>query len=81
MTSLPETRYALHRVNADGTTEPVREHPTFTEGWEAGTSAVHHDREHAYALYRDRTRVARFAHARLSPRVSSVNLDALAVLS
>ena len=73
--------HALMRVYADGTTEPVSEHPTFTEGWAAGQSAVHHDRDHAYALYRGRTRVAKFGHARIMPRLSAANLDALAVLS
>lgn len=77
MTSLPETRHALHRIRGDGTTEPVSEHPDFGEGWSAGTSAVHADRDHAYALYRGRTRVARFGHARSKPRVSVSTLDAL----
>ncbi len=71
--------HALYRVHPDGTTEPVSEHPDFGEGWEAGTAAVHADRDHAYALYRGRTRVARFGHARSTPRVSVSNLDALVI--
>lgn len=53
--------HALYRVQSDGTTEPVSTHPDFPSGWSAGTSAVHNDRDHAYLLYRGRTRVARFA--------------------
>lgn len=71
--------HALYRVHPDATEEPVSEHPDFAEGWEAGTAAVHADRDHAYALYRGRTRVARFGHARSMPRVSDVNLDALVI--
>ncbi len=74
MTTLP---YVLRRVHPDGTTEPVSEHPDFAEGWEAGTSAVHADRDHAYALYRGRTRVAKFGHARVKPRLSAAILDRL----
>jgi len=66
------------RVHPDGTTEPVSTFPDFAEGWEAGQSAVHHDRDHAYALYRGNRRVARFGHAQSKPRVSAANLDALA---
>ncbi len=69
--------HALYRVHPDVSEEPVSEHPTFTEGWEAGTSAVHHDRDHAYALYRGRTRVARFAHARARSRQGDAILDRL----
>lgn len=72
--------HALYRVHPDGSTEPVSTHPDFSEGWSAGTSAVHADREHFYLLYRGRTRVARFAHARAVPRVSVSNLDALALI-
>ena len=71
--------HALMRVYADGTTEPVSEHPDFADGWNAGTAAVHADREHAYALYRGRTRVAKFGHARIMPRLSAASLDALVI--
>jgi hypothetical protein len=69
--------HALYRVHPDGTTEPVSTHPDFGDGWSAGTSAVHHDRDHAYALYRGRTRVARFAHARVRSRQGDAILDRL----
>ncbi len=69
--------HRLYRVHPDATEEPVSEHPTFTEGWEAGTAAVHGDRDHAYALYRGRTRVAKFGHARVKPRLSAAILDRL----
>ncbi len=72
--------HALYRVHPDATEEPVSEHPDFSEGWSAGTAAVHADRDHAYALYRGRTRVARFAHARAHSRKPVSNLDALVVL-
>ena len=75
VTTLP---FALMRVHPDGTTEPVSEHPDFGEGWSAGTAAVHADRDHAYALYRGRTRVARFAHARARSRQPASDFDALA---
>ena len=76
-TTLP---HELRRVHADGSTEPVSTHPDFGEGWSAGTSAVHADRDHAYALYRGRTRVARFAHARASTRQPASNVEALALI-
>lgn len=84
VTTLPRDRarvqrFVLMRVSPDATEEPVSEHPNFTEGWEAGQSAVHRDRDHAYALYRGRTRVAKFGHARSTPRVSVSNLDALVI--
>ncbi len=72
--------HALYRVHADGGTEPVSTHPDFGEGWSAGTSAVHADREHCYLLYRGRTRVARFGHANARARVSVSHLDALALI-
>lgn len=75
-TTLP---HELRRVHADGSTEPVSEHPDFAQGWEAGQSAVHADRDHAYALYRGRTRVAKFGHANARARVSVSNLDALVI--
>jgi hypothetical protein len=71
--------HALWRVHPDASEEPVSEHPTFTEGWEAGTAAVHADRDHAYALYRGRTRVAKFGHARITPHLSAANLDTLVI--
>jgi hypothetical protein len=72
--------HALYRVHPDGSTEPVSEHPDFGEGWAAGQSAVHADRDHAYALYTGSRRVARFGHARSTPRVSVSTLDALALI-
>jgi hypothetical protein len=73
MTTLP---YALWRVHADGTEEHVGEHPTFGEGWSAGTRAVTvEDREHA--LYRAERRVARFGFARLMPRFDAERLPTL----
>ena len=71
--------HALYRVHPDGTEEPVSEHPDFADGWSAGTAAVHADRDRAYALYRGRTRVAKFGHARVMPRLSAASLDALVV--
>ncbi len=72
--------HALYRVHPDGATEPVSTHPDFGEGWSAGQSAVHADRDHAYALYRGRTCVARFAHARASTRQPASNVEALALI-
>ncbi len=72
--------HALYRVQGDGTEELMYEHPDFGEGWAAGQSAVHADRDHAYALYRGRTRVARFAHARARSRQPESNLDALVMI-
>lgn len=85
MTTLPRDAarvqtFALMRVHPDGTSEPVSEHPDFSEGWSAGTSAVHHDRDHAYRLTANGQAVARFGHAQSKPRVSAANLDALAML-
>ena len=74
MTTLP---YVLRRVHPDGTTEPVSEHADFTNGWEAGTAAVHADRDQAYRLTADGQTVAKFGYARLSPRLSAASLDAL----
>jgi hypothetical protein len=65
------------RVHPDATEEPVSEHPDFSEGWSAGTAAVHADREHAYRLVANGRTVARFQHARSIPRVSVSNYDAL----
>ena len=73
-TTLP---HELRRVHADGSTEPVSTHPDFAEGWSAGTSAVHADRDHAYRLSANGQTVARFQHARSKPRVSASTLDAL----
>jgi hypothetical protein len=75
MTTLP---YALWRVHEDGTDKPVSEHPTFGEGWSAGTCAVTvEDREHAYALYRDGRRVARLGFGRLVVRFDAERLPSL----
>ncbi len=76
-TTLP---HELRRVHADGSTEPVSTHPDFGEGWSAGQSAVHHDRDHAYRLTANGQTVARFFHAQSKPRVSASNLDALAMI-
>ncbi len=76
MTTLP---YVLRRVHPDGTTEPVSEHPDFGEGWAAGQSAVHRDREHAYRLVARGQTVARFAHARARSRQGDAILDALVI--
>ena len=61
----------LFRVRDDGTEEAVSEHPDFESGWQAGTAAVHEDRENAYSLYRGGRRVARFCHHRLTSLVGS----------
>ena len=67
--------YVLRRVRSDGTEEPVGDHPTFREGWSAGTRAVTvEDREHAYALYREGRRVARFGFSRLMVRFDAERL-------
>ena len=77
MTTLP---YVLRRVHSDGSTEPVSEHPDFADGWSAGTAAVHADKGAAFSLYAPSgERVARFAHARITPRLSAANLDALVI--
>jgi hypothetical protein len=67
--------FTLVRVNPDGSTEPVSEHQSFGDGWSAGQSAVHQDRDHAYSLYRGERRVAKFGHSRLMPRRSADTLD------
>jgi hypothetical protein len=76
-TTLP---YALRRVHMDGTGEIVSEHPTFGDGWQAGTHAVHVDREHAYSLNAGDRRVARFCHHRLM-RDRGVDVGALMALT
>jgi hypothetical protein len=53
--------YVLVRVDQGGT-----EHPTFEDGWQAGTHAVHVGRDGAYSLYRGRRRIARFCHHRIA---------------
>jgi len=63
MITLP---YALRRFYADGSEEPVTEHATFGDGWDAGQHAVHENSENAYALYRGQRRLARFGSARLA---------------
>jgi hypothetical protein len=72
--------HELRRVYADGTEEPVSEPATFAEGWSAGQSAVHADRDHAYRLVANGCTVARFAHARARSRKPESNLDALVML-
>jgi hypothetical protein len=77
MITLP---YALRRVYADSTEEPISEHPTFQAGWSAGTRAVTvEDCKHAYALYEGFSgrRVARFGFSRLMPRFDAERLPAL----
>ncbi len=58
--------FVLVRVNADGSEEPVSEHPTFSEGWSAGQEAVQAGREGAYSLYRGDRQVARFCPSRIA---------------
>lgn len=70
--------YALFRVHADGTEEPVSSHPAFEQGWSAGQHAVHADRENAYSLYRGGRRVARFNHHKLAPARPSMDWSVLA---
>lgn len=72
--------HALYRVQSDATEEPVSTHPDFGSGWEAGQSAVHHDRDHAYRLMASGQTVARFAHARARSRQPESNLDALVMI-
>ena len=74
MITLP---YALHRVYADGSEEPVSDHATFGDGWSAGQRAVHEEREVAYALYRADRRVARFGSARLTQGAGAEHLSAI----
>ncbi len=69
--------HELRRVHADGSTEPVSEHADFGEGWAAGQSAVHRDREHAYRLVARGQTVARFAHTRARSRQGDAILDRL----
>jgi hypothetical protein len=85
MTTLPRDAarvqtFTLVRVSPDASEEPVSEHPDFSEGWSAGTAAVHADRDHAYRLVANGHTVAKFTHARAVPRVSAANLDALVTL-
>ena len=72
--------HALYRVHPDGSTAPVSTHPDFGEGWSAGQSAVHQDRDHAYRLVASGRTVARFAHARARSRQPVSKLDALALI-
>lgn len=72
--------FTLVRVHGDGTEEPMSSHPEFGDGWSAGTAAVHSDKGAAFSLYAPTgERVARFAHARVMPRLSAANLDALVI--
>jgi hypothetical protein len=64
--------FTLYRVNPDESMEPVSVHPSFEEGWQAGTRAVTvEDRENAYSLYAGTRRVARFGHNRLMPKYNA----------
>ena len=72
--------HALYRVYADATEELVSEHPAFEESWTEGQRRTHAEPEHAFSLYADGQRVARFAHARLSPRLSVSNVEAFALI-
>ena len=68
----PARDHVLVRVHADGTEEQVSKHPDFGSGWQAGTHAVHENRQGAYSLYAPGgRRVARFCHHRIAPRASS----------
>ena len=50
----------------DGKAERVSEHANFSEGWQAGQSAIYTDREHAYSLITTGgRRLARFGASRL----------------
>ena len=54
------------------------EHQTFGESWSAGTRAVTVEvHEHAYALYRDGFRVARFGFGRVMVRFDTERVPAL----
>jgi hypothetical protein len=74
MITLP---YALRRVYADGSEEPVSEHATFGDGWSAGQHAVQEDRENAHALYRGQRHLARFGSGRLMRHAGTGYLPAL----
>lgn len=74
MITLP---YALRVIHADGSAEPVSEHPTFGDAWSAGQHAVHVDRENAYARYRGKRRLARFGSGRLTQGAGIGHLPAL----
>ena len=75
MSTLP---YALRRVHADGSVEPVGEYPTFVEGWSAGTRGVTvEDRQHAYVLYRGGRRLARLGFSRVMVRFDAERVPAL----
>ncbi len=69
--------YALVRVHPDGTEEPVSKHPSFEDGWAAGQSAVHADKDAAFSLYRGTRRVARFCHHRIAPVAKSFDWSVL----
>ncbi len=66
--------FVLVRVDADGSEEPVSEHPTFSEGWSAGQEAVHANREGAYSLYWGDRRVARFCPSRIASTKGAMDL-------
>ena len=70
--------YALFRVKHDGREEKVSEHPSFEEGWQAGTHVVTvADKANAYSLYENGRRVARFCHHRLQARRESFDWSAV----
>ena len=74
MITLP---YALSRVYADGSQEPLSDHTTFGDGWSAGQHAVHEDCENAYVLCRSDRRIARFDSARLTQGAAARHLSML----
>lgn len=70
--------FTLVRVHPDGTEEQVSGHQSFEEGWQAGTRAVTvEDKQGAYSLYERGRRVAKFGHARLIPRASTMAWELL----
>jgi hypothetical protein len=74
---LSESRlpYVLRRVHPDGSEEAISEHPTFEEGWRAGTHTVTVlDKQRAYSLYANGRCVAKFGHSRLMPSPDTTNV-------
>jgi len=70
--------FTLLRVHPNGTQEYVSDHPDLKTGWQAGTARTHTEQDVAFSLFDPSgQRVARFGHARLTPRFQNVNLDAL----
>lgn len=65
----PRSRFALCRVEPDGSKELVSRHPTFEEAYSTGTNTVTVlDSENAYSLFFEGRCLARFGHARLMPK-------------